>query len=332
VELLILTGDKTDLYPQIKRIVESLDKDIFDRIQKWRMFSSNWELEIKDYHGKKISYKGIKFAGSSELVYWHYFQPFFNHEIPKVLSQISYICKEKHLEPKKYVEEGAELLKVMCSRLWKEIAKTHQLLKADGFPKPEDLKDMSNIISSCQQNINDEVKAVLLNGKSSSQTSLDISDENQSVSKLNIWEKMSMFEKVGFIGSIASIIGIGLYFLPSSVASENIKINNNNQSPVVQNNYGNITYTIDNSITKNETKVENIINVKLENIPIKGSNKIEQKNINTQIFILNEAKQINKKKISINDKNTLCKQKASATNKLLSYDMNIMIEQCNELF
>ena len=146
-----------------------------------------------------------------------------------MLSQISDICKEKHLEPKKYVEEGAELLKVMCSRLWKEIAKTHQLLKADGFPKSKDLKDMSKIISSCQQNINEEVKSILLNGKSTSQISTDISNKNLDGSKSNIWKKMSMLEKVGFVGSIASVIGVVLYFLPSSVASENRKIDNKNQ-------------------------------------------------------------------------------------------------------
>lgn len=161
MELLYLTGKRTVLYPQTKRRIELLDKDIIDRIQKWRMFSAIWELEIHDYHGEKISYKGIKYAGSPEMVFWHYFQPFFTHEIPKVLSDIERICIDKNLPPKEYVEEAANLLKVMVSRLWKEIARAHQLLKGGGFPKSEDLRDMSGTIKASQASIDEELKAVL---------------------------------------------------------------------------------------------------------------------------------------------------------------------------
>ncbi|MBH3409877.1 hypothetical protein [Pseudomonas putida] len=83
MEPLFLTGQRTPLYPQIARKIALLDKDIMERIQKWRMFSALWELEIEDFYGKKISYRGIKYAGSPERVFWGYFQPFFEHEIPR---------------------------------------------------------------------------------------------------------------------------------------------------------------------------------------------------------------------------------------------------------
>tara|TARA_R110001599_G_scaffold351839_1_gene584874 strand:+ start:565 stop:1182 length:618 start_codon:yes stop_codon:yes gene_type:complete len=162
VELLFITGERTALYPQTKKRIELLDKDILDRIQKWRMFSAIWELEIDDYYSKKISYKGIKYGGSTEQVFWHYFPPFFKYEMPKVLSEVEAICIEKNLPPKEYVEEAADLLKVMVSRLWKEIAETHQKLKGEGFPKPEDLPDVSGTIASFKKAIDEEVKAVLL--------------------------------------------------------------------------------------------------------------------------------------------------------------------------
>lgn len=159
---LFITGQRTVLYPQTQRRIESLYSDIFDRIQKWRMFSAKWELEIEDYHFKKISYKGIKYHGSPEQVFWHYFPPFFKHEIPKVLSDVEAKCIEKNLPPQEYVEEAAELLKVMVSRLWKEIAITHQILKGEGFPKLEDLRDVSGTIAKYKKSINEEVKVVLL--------------------------------------------------------------------------------------------------------------------------------------------------------------------------
>lgn len=49
----------------------------------------------------------------------------------------------------------------MVSRLWKEIAVTHQVLKGEGFPKSEDLRDMSNTISAAKEKIDSEVAALL---------------------------------------------------------------------------------------------------------------------------------------------------------------------------
>src|SRR5690606_8032436 len=67
VEPLFLTDKRTLLYPQTARRVELLDNAIFEKIQKWRMFPARWELETEDFHGKKISYRGIKYTGSSEM-------------------------------------------------------------------------------------------------------------------------------------------------------------------------------------------------------------------------------------------------------------------------
>ncbi|MGE8297401.1 MAG: hypothetical protein ACN6PH_17855 [Pseudomonas sp.] len=164
MEPLFLTGKRTLLYPQTARRVELLDNAIFEKIQKWRMFPARWELETEDFHGKKISYRGIKYTGSPEMVFWCYFQPFFDHEIPKVLAEIEKECSNKNLPPEEFLKEAADLLKVMVSRLWKEIAKTHQILKGNGFPKVEDLRDMSGTISAAKEKIDAEVAALLLRG------------------------------------------------------------------------------------------------------------------------------------------------------------------------
>ncbi len=161
---LFLTGNRTALYPQTARKVELLDKSIFDKIQKWRMFPALWELEVEDFYGQKISYKGIKYSGSPERVFWCYFQPFFDHEIPKVLSEVESVCANKGIPSEEYLTEAADLLKVMVSRLWNEIAITHQMLKGNGFPKDEDLPDMSGAISAARDKIDSEVAALLLRG------------------------------------------------------------------------------------------------------------------------------------------------------------------------
>lgn len=164
MEPLFLTGKRTLLYPHTARRIQLLDNSIFEKIQKWRMFPALSELETEDFYGKKISYRGIKYSGSPEMVFWGYFQPFFNHEIPKVLSEVEQECINKNLIPEEFLMEAADLLKVMVSRLWKEIAVTHQVLKGDGFPKSEDLRDMSDTISAAKEKIDVEVAALLLRG------------------------------------------------------------------------------------------------------------------------------------------------------------------------
>lgn len=161
---LFLTGNRTPLYPQTLRKVELLDHDIFEKIQKWRMFSALWELEVEDFYGQRICYRGIKYSGSPERVFWCYFQPFFNNKIPEVLSEVEGVCTNKGLPPEEYLTEAADLLKVMVSRLWNEIAITHQVLKGDGFPKAEDFPDMSGTISAAKEKIDSEVAALLLRG------------------------------------------------------------------------------------------------------------------------------------------------------------------------
>ncbi len=161
---------------------------------------------------------------------------------------------------------------------------------------------------------------------------------NSKITKLkNKWGELTMFEKIGAIGSVASIVGLVLYFMPTSSSSNNISINNNNQSPIIQENHENVIYNIDNS--KNQTtnnniqisnKIDNLINVTSKNI--KGKNQEEQKNINTKIFILEEAKKINEKDITLDAKNNECKNQAINVRNLLNYNIEIMNQICDEIF
>lgn len=86
----------------------------------------------------------------------------------------------------------------------------------------------------------------------------EIFDKEKDMSQLQIkivnkWKDLSISEKIGVVGSIASIIGLILYFIPSDSSSKSVDANNNSQSPIIQENNGNITYNINNlNTTKNK--------------------------------------------------------------------------------
>jgi hypothetical protein len=162
LKLLGIIGGTTALYPWTKRQVQALGKDILDRIIKWRMFSAKWELKIKDYYGKEISYSGVRFEGSPQRVYWSYFGPFFTNGSAKVLEAVTQECIKRGLEPKEYVIEAAELLKVMVSRLYEQISLTDQILRGNGIPKSVERRDVSKNIESMHSYITKEIGVVLL--------------------------------------------------------------------------------------------------------------------------------------------------------------------------
>ncbi|WP_134163367.1 hypothetical protein [Pseudomonas citronellolis] len=170
-------SSKTALYPVTKRRVDELEALIADRIQVWRMFPAKWELNTTDYRGKEIHYRGIKYSGSPEMVFWSYFPPFFENEIPKVLGDIYNICKERNLPPRAYLLEAGALLKSMTGKLWVSVAKTHQLLKGGGLPKECDLRDMSGVIADLHFKIDEEIEALILSGENSCAESETVIDD-----------------------------------------------------------------------------------------------------------------------------------------------------------
>ncbi|MDX4067618.1 hypothetical protein Q6A87_07110 [Aliarcobacter skirrowii] len=77
-------------------------------------------------------------------------------------------------------------------------------------------------------------------------------------------------------------------------------------------------------------KINNFINVTTTNIH--GKNQEEQKNINTKIFILEEAKKINEKDITLDAKNNECKNQAINAKNLLNHNADIINQIFDEIF
>jgi len=150
----------------------------------------------------------------------------------------------------------------------------------------------------------------------------------------NKWGELTMYQKTTIIVAVIGTIIVPIW-LNSSPGD--IKINNNNQSPIIEKNYAPIIYNnIDNSKneTTNNVQIGDNINKLLgENQKnIQSNNQAEQKQINTKAFILQEAKKIDEKNISINEKNKICKNKADNAQNLMNFDLNLMYQTCDDVF
>jgi hypothetical protein len=154
----------------------------------------------------------------------------------------------------------------------------------------------------------------------------------------NKWGELTMPEKLGAIGSISSIIGLVLYFMPTSSTSDTINATNNTQSQIIQNNHGNVTINIDNS--KNETtnnlKIGDNINELLrenqKNIRQGNHNQEEKTKLNSEAFILGKSIEINNQNMTIAEKNKECKNQANMVVNYIQHDLNLMNQICDEVF
>lgn len=224
--------------------------------------------------------------------------------------------------------------------LWNHLGSTSQYLKLLQSLSKSKNKNLSNISKYyLQEAFNNQNKDRSF--PNSYYKNIFDKEKIENISKLSTikqkWGELTMFEKIGVIGSVASIIGLLLYFMPTSSASNDINIKNNNQSPIIQENHGNIIYNIDNSTnetinhtTKIDKKINNLIN--LTTVNVRGKDKQEQQQINSKVFILGESQKINQKNILTKQKNKECKNVAINANNLLKYDLDLMNKLCDEIF
>ncbi len=229
-------------------------------------------------------------------------------------------------------------MSIFISNLWSNLGSTSNHINLlENLSKSSDVRveNMAKytLESAYNQQQKDRVQPNSYYKEIFNKENINVDKEQNNSHKKYKWKDMSMSKKIGIVGSLASIIGLVLYFIPSD--SQSTSANNNNQSIIIQgNNNGNITYNVDNSKTENNNitinKIDTLINEYTANI--KSKTPQEQKEINTKLYMINKAKEIAKKRLPSSLQNEECKNNAKTAASLLSYELPIMYKVCDEIF
>ena len=132
---------------------------------KWRFFNAQKGIETTKQDGSIVSIHGVKYTGSVPLVYWSgFFEPFMIHAASETLKWVSDHCKANRLDPAAYIDEARLLVHEFIRKSYREIARTDQLLRGNGFPDTVSPRDVSDKERAAFSHVDQLAKAYLLSG------------------------------------------------------------------------------------------------------------------------------------------------------------------------
>ena len=124
----------TLLYPLTSQRLQEEARPIKDRISAWRFFNEKG-VDITTHDGKRVAISGVRFSGSTKRVFWAgFFEPFIVAAATNTLNWLWEECVARNLEPSAYFDEAKMLIRQLVITTYKDIARTDQLLRGEGFP------------------------------------------------------------------------------------------------------------------------------------------------------------------------------------------------------
>lgn len=164
--ILDLAGTRTPLYPLTRAHLLELERPISTRLEVWRMFPAQNQLEITNFYGKPISYRGIRYEGSPEQVFWAgLFEPFMIDAAKTLFQWVIDHCNSQKLEPAAYLAEARDLLRVFVVKTYREMVEADRVLRGRGFPESVVPRRVDHKIKGMHVNIDDLLLAMTHSGK-----------------------------------------------------------------------------------------------------------------------------------------------------------------------
>jgi hypothetical protein len=159
-----MTG-RTSIYP----IVEKFLNDKYARLENaqitpWAFFHGIG-LKVNDFHGKRISYSGIRFCGSPVLVFWNgYIEPFLEDIAFRAIDLSMEAAASRNIPLRQPLLEVQGQLYGLCRRTFDRMANIDQGLRKTGVlhnvPIRGTEKELARMRQFIDQRIDAELRAI----------------------------------------------------------------------------------------------------------------------------------------------------------------------------
>jgi hypothetical protein len=150
----------TTLYPLTTEKLRTEALPLKDRIMAWRFFNAHG-IDTTTQDGKRVAISGVKFGGSTQLVFWSgFFEPFMTSAATQTLQWVADQCRERNLPPGEYLDEARFLIHDLVRTAYRDIARTDQLLRGNGFPDSVSCRDVSQQTEQMIQHVDGLAAAI----------------------------------------------------------------------------------------------------------------------------------------------------------------------------
>jgi len=103
----------------------------------WHRLSYGERVDVDDFNGRRIRIGGVKFPGSTELVYWSTLRRYLANKINDTFASAeTEIRATSASNASAIAEDTSRLLTPFCQRILGEAIETDRRLKGVGFPDP----------------------------------------------------------------------------------------------------------------------------------------------------------------------------------------------------
>lgn len=117
---------------------------------KWHQINFNPPVEIDSFDGRKITYGGITFWGSSREVYWHTLARYIRKKIDEVFREIECVLETyPHSAAIDALDDTERELTAFINQICNDAVEKDRVLRGDGFSfPPRDTERRYKLLSS----------------------------------------------------------------------------------------------------------------------------------------------------------------------------------------
>jgi hypothetical protein len=200
----------TPLFPTFeKRITDSVNDLIAAQVIPWSFLTAGPPLRLKRFDGRKISYQGVTFEGTTQDVFWRgYIEPFLEDLVVRELAFAVESCKERKVDARETLRELQGLLLSGCSKVFAQMADVDRRLRGHGYPDSVPLRSVKSEQDQMTAFIQTRVSAELELWESNLVENHPPEAEDH---PLNAWHRRNPGKAWALAIVIGSVISLGIH-------------------------------------------------------------------------------------------------------------------------
>lgn len=132
-----------------------------EQIIPWTQLIANG-VKCKNFYGKDISYTGVSFEGSPQMVFWGgYIDPFLRSVIDQTFDYAVSLCREREEPLRPALAAVEQNLRKLVRETYQQMSEVDRVLRGRGYPEKLSLRPVDSEISAMHSYIVEQIKSEL---------------------------------------------------------------------------------------------------------------------------------------------------------------------------